>query len=275
MLREYSRSFFKSEWASRMLVQAEHHSLSNAALRRLSFPRVAFDTFEDAWRAAASDRHAGHDTDSIPMHWGMRHQMRASDPAVLNWLHEVAGHGSLRLLDFGGNVGNLYYCYRPHLPQALRLEWQVIDLPAVVEAGRRLAETEESNGELHFATSLSGLPRNFDVVLASGSLHYWESSITSWLRALPGIPAHIIVNRSPIHKSHPTFITVQQRETFAVPCIVRNRSEMLSDFWKQGYKLIDEWEAPELSLTFTFFPALSVPRYSGFCFRKDSPPQTH
>lgn len=251
----------------RWLRRAEQFPPSRALLRRLNYPQVAFTNFADAWRAAGSDRHAGHDTDSIDMHREMMHTLRASDPKVLKAMNEIAAQGSLSVLDFGGNVGNIYYAYRPNLPQILALRWVVVDLPAVTAAGAKLAQ-ESNITELRFEDSLANVGGPFDVLLASGSLHYWEGSIASWLDAVGARPMHVIVNRSPVHPSRSTFVTVQQRPTFAVPCMVRNRDELIADFAASGYELVDRWAAPELSMTFTLFPGLSVNSYSGFHFRK-------
>lgn len=267
MVKDAVKRILASPSGVRWLTRAEQFPPSRALLRRLNSPQVEFTNFADAWKAAGRDRHAGHDTDSIDMHREMMHTLRASDPKVIKILNDLAGRGSLSVIDFGGNVGNIYYAYRSSLPQNLDLRWVVIDLPAVVAAGKKLA-AESAITELHFEDSLANLSGQFDVLLASGSLHYWEGSIASWLDAFPPRPKHVIVNRSPVHPSRPTFVTVQQRPTFAVPCMVRNRDELIADFAALGYELVDRWAAPELSMTFTLFPGLSINTYSGFYFRK-------
>ena len=269
MLKDAVKRVLTSQAGVRLLTGAEQFPPSRALLRRLNYPQVAFTNFADAWRAAGKDRHAGHDTDSIDMHREMMHTLRASDPRVLKILNEIATVGSLSVLDFGGNVGNIYYAYRPHLPQSLQLRWTVVDLPAVITAGQKLA-AESNITELAFSDSLSQAAGPLDVLLASGSLHYWEGPIASFLEAVPGRPRHVIVNRSPVHPTRPTFVTVQQRPTFAVPCMVRNRDALIAEFAGCSYDLIDRWAAPELSMTFTLFPGLSVQSYSGFYFRKRS-----
>lgn len=267
MLKAAVKRVLNSPAGVRMLKSAETFAPSRALLRRLNYPQVPFTNFADAWRAAGSDRHAGHDTDSIDMHREMMHTLRASDPRVLKILNVIGAKGSLSVLDFGGNVGNIYYAYRSHLPQNLKVRWTVVDLPAVIAAGQKLA-AESNVTELAFSDSLSHAASPFDVLLASGSLHYWEGPIASFLNAVHGNPTHVIVNRSPVHPTRATFVTVQQRETFAVPCMVRNRDEMVAEFAACGYDLVDRWAAPELSMTFTLFPGLSMNSYSGFYFRK-------
>jgi putative methyltransferase (TIGR04325 family) len=270
-MRQRIKSLLSSRLGSDLLIRAGRYPLPRAFLRRLSYPRIAFANFDEAWEAAGEDRYAGHETESIDIHMGLMEKLRPSDPNVLKHLNVIASRGCMSVLDFGGNVGNVYYSYRPHLPGAAQLDWTVVDLAAVTSVGARLAR-ERNVAELRFKNSLQEATGNFDVLLASGSLHYWEESIASWLKSLPQLPPHVIVNRSPVHESHPTFITVQQTKTYAVPCVVHNRSELVDAFAQHGYSLVDAWAAPELSLTFTFFPALSVPQYSGFYFRRDKSP---
>lgn len=265
-MRHALKTLLSTRLGNDLLTRAEHFEVPRAMLRRLSYPRVQFSTFDEAWEAAAHDRYAGHETESIDIHLGLMEKLRPSDPNVLKHLNAIASDGRMSVLDFGGNVGNLYYSYRPHLPAGAELDWTVVDLAAVTSVGLRLAR-ERNVSELRFVNSLKEAADHPDVLLASGSLHYWEESIASWLNALPKLPRHVIVNRSPVHEMHPTFITVQQTATYAVPCVVHNRAELIEAFAEQGYSLVDAWAAPELSLTFTFFPALSVDQYSGFYFR--------
>lgn len=268
-MRQGIKSLLSSRLGTDLLIRAEHYPLPKALLRRLSYPRIAFENFDQAWEAAAHDRYAGHETESIDIHLGLMDKLRPSDPPVLKHLTSIASRGRMSVLDFGGNVGNVYYSYRQHLPASCEVEWVVVDLQAVTSVGARLAR-ERNATELRFINSLNDATRSVDVLLASGSLHYWEESVASWLSSLPQLPSHVIVNRSPIHETHPTFITVQQTQTYAVPCVVRNRAELIQSFAQQGYQLMDAWVAPELSLTFTLFPGLSVHQYSGFYFRRNS-----
>lgn len=265
-MRQAIKTLLSSRLGTNLLTRAEGFEVPRAVLRRLSYPRVQFSDFDEAWHAAAHDRYAGHETESIDIHLGLMDKLRPSDFHVLKHLNAIASGGSMSVLDFGGNVGNIYYSYRPHLPASAQLNWVVVDLAAVTSVGSRIAE-ERHVTELKFLNSLPQATDHFDVLLASGSLHYWEESIASWLNSMPQRPRHVIVNRSPVHETHPTFVTVQQTATYAVPCVVHNRVELLQAFAQQGYLLVDSWAAPELSLTFTLLPTLSVQQYSGFYFR--------
>lgn len=125
----------------------------------------------------------------------------------------------------------------------------------------------ERNAEgLRFASAATEF-RDDQVLLASGSLHYWEGTIAGFLEQFPVLPRDIIVNRSPVSEKHGGVVVVQRTATCAFPCIVRNADEMVAEFAALGYSLVDRWSAPELRLPLPLFPEHSVPHYSGFYLR--------
>ena len=236
-------------------------------LNRVSYPRCVFSSFAEAWDAARRVAYAGHDhPDSIEFQSRLSGRLRPSDYAVLYWLKRIDAN-PLRVLDFAGSVGNIYYSYASHLHQfAEEMEWVVFDLPNVVDAGKRFA-AERGEKQLRFASSLQGLAGSF-VVYVSSAFHYWEKSVAEFVASLPSQPEYIIVNRVPVIDSQRTFVTVQYKKTYAVPCMVRNRNELISEFVALDYVLLDSWQAPELRLRMPLFPMHNISEYSGFCFRR-------
>jgi putative methyltransferase (TIGR04325 family) len=245
----------------------ERSNLGLKLLNRLSNPRSVFSSFDDAWKAAKQTTYAGHDhPDYLRIQVELSGTLRPSDYAVLYWLSRTQMK-PLRILDYAGSVGNVYYSYAEHLRQlAGQFEWVVFDLPPIVDAGRRLAQ-ERGEHDLKFASSLKELDGDY-VVHISSAFHYWEKGVEAFIAHLPCQPRHIIVNRVPVNKDESTFVTVQFKKTYAVPCIVRNRDELVSDFATAGYVLVDSWAAPELRLRMPLFPGHNVPAYSGFYFAR-------
>ena len=250
-----------------LLASLESRPLGLSLLNRICYPRCVFSSFTEAWRAAKRVTYAGHDhPDYLQFQAGLLGRLRPSDYAVLYWLKRINA-SPLRVLDFAGSVGNIYYSYASHLRQfADEMEWVVFDLPKVVDAGQRIA-AERGEKQLRFASSLQGLQGSF-VVYVSSAFHYWEKSVAEFVASLPLQREYIIVNRVPVTVSQRTFVTVQYKKTFAVPCMVRNRNELISDFAAQDYTLLDSWEAPELRLRMPLFPKHNISEYSGFCFRR-------
>jgi putative methyltransferase (TIGR04325 family) len=247
------------------LTLLENNRIGTIALNQVSYPRCVFKSFEEGWRAAKRVSYAGHDhPDYLRFQAGLVGKMRPSDYAVLYWLSQTEAR-PLRVLDYAGSVGNVYYSYAEHLGKfGNDLEWMVFDLPKTVEEGQRIA-TERGERRLRFTSSLARLEGNF-IVLVSSAFHYWEKSIGEFIAQLPTTPEHIIVNRIPVNEKQSTFVTVQYRKTYAVPCMVRNSREFISDFNGAGYSLVDSWTAPELRLRMPLFPGHDVPAYSGYYF---------
>lgn len=237
-------------------------------LNAISAPYGVYDTFADGWIAARKANPVGHeDPGEIEVHLRHAESLRPSDYAPLYWISTIQPR-SPKIFDFGGNIGNLYYTYSPRLPKLGSADWTVFDIPSVVENGRKIA-AERKAAALRFVDSARAFKAE-QILLVSGAFHYWESDVSAFLQQFPASPENIIINRSPVHETQPSFITVQRTPSCAFPCKVWNSGELVLSFAESGYKLIDRWRALELSLKLPLFPNLSVPYYSGFFFSKPS-----
>jgi putative methyltransferase (TIGR04325 family) len=249
------------------LVRMQRTAGGRKILNRIHPAGGLYSSFEEGWAAARSTHLPGHeDPQEIQVHLNFSEGLRSSDYAALYWLARIGGP-CLRVFDYGGNVGNLFYGYSRYLADTNLLDWIVCDIPSVNEQGRRIAH-ERGTSMLSFADSARGVTKDY-VVLLSGAFHYWEKSVGEFLGQFSDPPLHVLINRSPVHKTQPSFVTVQRTETCAFPCIVRNESGMISDFHANGYTLIDQWRALELSLILPLYPLQSVPYYSGYYFKRE------
>ena len=266
--KEIARLVLASEPSRTLLAGIERLPLGRRILNRLSQGRGVFLNFDEAWKTAKRGVYRGHDSpEAIKLHFELSKNLRPSDYAVLFWLSPLCA-GRFQIFDFGGNAGNLFYSYSPYLKErAKSIEWTVFDLPSNIDEGRRLAQQQGST-ELRFADSVAGVSEDH-VLLVSGALHYWEKSVHAFLEQFPQRPVHILVNRTPVHDKRSSFITVQRNASFAVPCLVRNASDMIADFSSMGYTMIDRWPCLELSLKLPLYPDRSLPHYSGFYFRRE------
>lgn len=235
-------------------------------LNALSQPHGVYPTFAEGWAAARKTSLAGHeDPNEVKIHLRLAEELRPSDYAALYWISRIQPR-SLKLFDYGGSVGNLYYSYSPYLREMASVDWTVFEIPNVVEGGREIA-AERKAVRLRFVDSVDSF-RAEQILLVSGAFHYWEQDIPAFVRHFGEVPQDIIINRSPVHEKQTSFITVQGTASAAFPCKVWNAGELVSGFAASGYQLIDRWRAWELSVHRPFFPAFSVPHYSGFYFSK-------
>jgi putative methyltransferase (TIGR04325 family) len=177
----------------------------------------------------------------------------------------------VRIFDFGGSVGIAYYVNQQYLPFPAGLNWLVCDVPAIVEVGRERALKEQSEG-LEFTTEF-GDADGTDVMLTSGSLQFVKEPLAGKIAALSMPPPYLLINRIPVWEGE-HYYTVHQVGDFFCPYQVFNRQEFIASLARIGYRLVDDWECPESTLSIRLKPGRRLQNYQGFYFAKDSYPVT-
>lgn len=232
----------------------------------LSGFRRTFPTFQEAHRQARRYRVPSHEHPAnITTHTHRSEEIRPSDYAVLFHMQRLMGEIN-SVLDIGGSVGNLFYCYSKYLTYPPGMTWTVVEVPETVAAGSRIA-MEKAEPRLRFAERIKGC-NSVDAVVISGALHYFEELPPELIRGLSSQPRHVFINRTPVIDG-PTAITIQDHEHyFAIsPARILSRDTLMKAMTEAGYELVDEWKANELRLRIPFHPEASVSAYSGFYFR--------
>lgn len=262
-LRSLAKKLAQSAPASFVLDSIGSTKKGRHALNKLDWPHGVFPNFEEGWKAAKTKSQQGHGyATSVQRHFQLSSDLRESDKPVIEILNGIP-LDNIRLYDFGGNAGNLYYSYRPKLKK--HVCWVVTDVPNIMEEGDRIARERNVSHELRFTDKPSGAGQ-FDVLLISGAFHYWEKTVAEFMSQLACKPKYVVINRSPFHEVKDSFITIQRLNNCAFPSIIRNRTQFVAEFRSLGYELHSSWAAPEVALNIPLFPAWSVRSYSGLCF---------
>jgi putative methyltransferase (TIGR04325 family) len=252
-----------SPGGSRLLRAARTAGLGTGLDWLAGFRRI-FPSLEAARACATTYLAFDHShPDSARVHLKLAERLRPSDYPVLFHLQNIGKIGSV--FDLGGNVGNLFYSYRRYLPALHHVEWRVYDIPAMTLLGEALAR-ERQESHLRFTNDLTALAEA-DLVLASGSLHYFEESMARMLARTGNRPKHVLINRTPLLEGRRSAITVQDGGAYLTACKMHSRDALRRDMQALGYQCIDEWTAPELALKIPCRPELSIPCYSGLYFR--------
>lgn len=122
---------------------------------------------------------------------------------ILAGIAIASERGVNRVLDFGGNLGMVYFDVASILPDRA-LEWRVVDLQEIVNYGN----VNYANGKLAFFMSVESACRDFnpDLILCSHTLQYLEKPYDA-LAMLGALNAAVIV----LHE-----LPVAERERFMI-----------------------------------------------------------
>jgi putative methyltransferase (TIGR04325 family) len=257
-------SFFgNSGFGSTVIQKTRNNQFLRSGLDKLLGYRRTFPSFSDAQQCASSYIRHGHEHPSeIQAHTHLADVIRESDYPVLFFLAPLAQQLGT-VFDLGGNVGNLFYAYSQHLKFANSLVWMVYDLPEKKVFGEKLA-AERNEHRIRFVDTLADASGT-DLLIASGSLHYFDSSLSEMLGTLAEPPMRVVVNRSPVSKGH-ELVTVQDNGDYLVPCKLHSAQQLVCGMQALGYELRASWPVHERSLWVPLFPELSSHQYSGFFF---------
>lgn len=185
------------------------------------------------------------------------------DYPILFWLQRLLPEAK-QILDAGGHMGTKYRAFSRYLDLKNSVNWTVYDVPAIVRAGRQRA-LKDGLTELRFVDDLSEVVPP-DLVLASGLLQYLDIRLTEFLRRLPALPRHLLINKVALRDGR-SLVTLEDFGKARVPYQIRNRSEFLAECHDLGYQILDEWHIPELAHVIGTHPELGKSTSRGFYMR--------
>ena len=187
------------------------------------------------------------------------------DYPVMFWLEQLLPRYSL-LLDAAGHMGTKYRAFRDLLDLPAEFEWAVYDVPAIVRAGRSRA-LKDGLSDLRFYDDLAAVPKS-EVLLGSGLLQYLDQPFTTFMRRLPALPEHLLLNKVAVREGG-TVVTLEQFPGAEVPYSVLGRAGFEASLAELGYAIIDQWEIAELSYK---HPAFGQSSSRGYYARRGQKP---
>ncbi len=155
--------------------------------------------------------------------------------------------GTLRVIDFGGALGSVFFQHRKLLQGLSLLDWRIVEQPCFVVRGRSSVCCHPLARELTFHETLeqamqAGVP---DVLLLSSVLQYLQDPLQSLTEMLAlGIP-HVILDRTAVLRgAEPSLLSVQR-----VPASIYRASypawflseKQLMKICTGSYSLTAEW----------------------------------
>ncbi len=152
----------------------------------------------------------------------------------LSWI-ALQKKSVLNIIDFGGALGSAYYWVKDFLLPTTKLNWNIIEQPHIVAAGK--AEFETSS--LHFFENFDACFKlsSPDILLFSSVLQYIPDKGFLYEEIRKRQFSYIIIDRTPYfsNKERPTAISVQKlndtvygKET-TLPCFIYNKTEIVTE----------------------------------------------
>lgn len=113
----------------------------------------------------------------------------------------------LTVIDHGGGGGSNYVVAREFVNKRTKINWTVIETPAMCAAAKPL-ETEE----LRFHTNLDSIPKQdtLHLILSSSSLQYCPSPINELEKLLSMGADYFFLTRTPMHAGKTPLVSIQR-----------------------------------------------------------------
>lgn len=171
--------------------------------------------------------------------------------------------GNFRVLDIGGALGATCFWLASVLGEEFeRLEYSVVDIPAVIEHANSL-ELQKSLPGLSFYTEIP--EQRFQLANFGSSLHYFESPQKIMNRAAATGADHLVFTRTPINEKG-TFVSLQKYYESRIPVTVIGIKDLNAWCGELGYTQLsnsatDEGQEP--------FPISGVPEEYSTVYASD------
>ncbi|HEY4253622.1 MAG TPA: methyltransferase, TIGR04325 family [Roseomonas sp.] len=205
-----------------------------------------FPTREAALAYRRPSAKVAYDDDRIvPINLDVFSRIHLFDWPLLFHLEQMIKRRALRrVTDFGGHVGVKYHAYRQAMQFPDDLLWQVVDVPAMCQEGRRRAADLP---QLRFHENLDEtLPA--DVLICSGSLQYVGAGLDEILARSPAPPPRILLNKVAVTDEQ-DFFTLESFGIGRMPYQVMALPTLDALRERCGYVLERRWELPDRNFT--------------------------
>lgn len=248
-----------------------HDIYLHMARKRLGITyRGVYGSFREAQQQAISQLASEYDIINQNKGEHLEQEMPILDKRVLDidypllfWLFRLM-QPSQRLLELGGSIGQGFYSFENYFPYPDDLQWVIAELPAAVEAGRKIA-SQKAEARLGFIDSKDMAEQDaVDIFMTAGTLQYMNTNIAETVTQLQRLPQHVLVHNLPAHPTE-DFWTLQYLEVCEVPYHISSFDNIINDMEKVGYRLVDRWKNPR-RIEIPYHLEKAVEHYHGFYF---------
>jgi putative methyltransferase (TIGR04325 family) len=226
--------------------------------------RGIFSSYAAAQASAPATRPIDYDNPESADLYLKRLNIDEHDYPSMFWIAASLGQGMRRIVDIGGSVGIKYFAFGKFIDYPSDILWRVIDVPAVAARGKAFAAANGAAQSLQFSDTLADA-EEMDLFFFSGALQYLPESLPEILDRLSRRPARILIDTTPIHRTH-SFFTLNSIDTAYCPYRVQGHDTFVAAVSQRGYRLRDGWLNIGKRMQIAFEPEYSLTHYTGFCF---------
>ncbi|WP_186312366.1 methyltransferase, TIGR04325 family [Cereibacter sediminicola] len=228
----------------------------------------AYGSVAEALAAVPPGQLAGYDHEAATeVSFEAMTQVHLWDYPVLFWLDRVLAPG-MTVLDAGGHLATKHTAFRRFLHLS-GITWAVLDLPAIVQRGRRLQAEGHLPASVQFHEDPSACPAA-DVLLASGLLQYLEQPLADLVDRLAQRPSVILLNKVAT-RDGPEVVTLERIGPTRVAYRIRNHGQFKQELRGMNLHLMDEWVIPGLGHRIATHPGLGTSISRGFALSSHPP----
>lgn len=185
------------------------------------------------------DGHAAYERDTVTF------SRREIVYPLFAWLMYAAAKGeALRVMDFGGALGSLYYQHRFLLDALPGFAWGVVEQAHFVEAGQAEFETDALRFYRDIDECVTAIQPNF--LLLASVLQYLDDPYAMLGRMLAMQMPHVLIDRTMAQRNGPDQLAVQHVQpsiySASYPLWMLDAVRMESMFADYGYDVLDNFD---------------------------------
>jgi putative methyltransferase (TIGR04325 family) len=152
--------------------------------------------------------------------------------------------GKLNILDFGGSLGSTYYQNKKFLDRFKDISWNIVEQRHFVDVGK--ADFEDDRLKFFYSIKECVESKQPNILLLSSVIQYIEKPFELLESILENDFDYILIDRTPFSKKEEKIklqIVPPSIYQASYPCRFFNESEFIKYFTKNGFQIIETFDA--------------------------------
>lgn len=144
---------------------------------------------------------------------------------------------SIRVLDWAGGTGRVWFNIYKNIYKPEKIEWNVVDKKFLMDMGEN--HSKQNKIPIRFFENIDDLPNiNYDIIYINSSIQYLENYQKLLSKLLKKQPKHIIFNRLMISEGNLNLTFKQKIGGRVTPCTFISEKKLIQFFYENSFKPI-------------------------------------